>query len=109
MTDPSSCTHPGAHVHGLVGEGPRPIPPGQARLELVPVEWGRVDDSLRAGERMSAALGACAECGSLVVSVSTWNPADGRGENVRTRQTPWVAMYAVGGEYLAPVPAGRPH
>lgn len=54
---------------------------------------------------MSAAIGACAECGSLVVSLSTWNPADGRGENTRTYNTPWVAMYAVGGDSRAAVPA----
>lgn len=105
MTDPSTCTHPDAHVHGLIGEGSRPIPAEQSRLDLAPLEWGRLDGPLREGERMSAAIGACADCGTLVVSVSTWNPADGRGENTRTYQTPWVAMYAVGGEYLAPVPA----
>lgn len=114
MSDPSTCAHPGAHVHGLLGQGPRPIPPEQARVELAPAEWGRLDDAddtLRAGERMTAAIGACADCGSLVVSVSTWNPADGRGVHARTYDTPWVAMYAVGGEYGVPVaadPAARP-
>lgn len=106
MTDPNACTHPGAHVHGLIGEGPRPIPPEESLVGgLTRAEWRRLDDTLRGGERMSAALGACADCGSLVVSVSTWNPADGQDENARTYQTPWVAMYAVGGEYGAPVPA----
>lgn len=105
MTDPSTCTHSSAHVHGLLGAGPRPIPPEQARLDLAPVEWGRLEAPLRAGEQISAALGACAECGALVVSVSTWNPADGRGEHARTYQTPWVAMYAIGGDYRVPVPA----
>lgn len=105
MTDPRTCTHPGAHVYGLIGGGEPALPPEESLLNLAPVEWGRLDDTLRPGERLSAAIGACGDCGSLVVAVTTWNPADGRGENVRTYQTPWVAMYAVGGEYLAPVPA----
>ena len=105
MTDPGTCTHPGAHVHGLIGAGePAPLPE-ETILNLAPAEWGRLDETLREGERMSAAIGACGDCGSLVVAVTTWNPADGRGQNVRTYQTPWVAMYAVGGEYDKPVPA----
>ena len=105
MSDSSTCTHPGAHVHGLIGAGEPALPPEESLLQLAPVEWGRLDDTLRPGERLSAALGACGDCGCLVVSVSTWNPADGRGENMRIYQTPWVAMYAVGGEYGVPVPA----
>lgn len=105
MSDPTICQHPAAHVHGLIGAGERPTPPGESLLELAPAEWGRLDDTLRDGERMSAAIGTCGHCGSLVAAVNTWNPADGRGEDVRTYQTPWVALYAVGGEYGAPVPA----
>lgn len=105
MTEPSTCTHPGAHVHGLIGAGEPALPPEESLLKLAPLEWGRLDDTLREGERLSAAIGACGDCRSLVVSVSTWNTADGHGENVQTYQTPWVAMYAIGGEYLVPVPA----
>lgn len=111
MTETGTCTHPGAHVHGLIGNREPSPAPDETALTLAPAEWNRLDETLREGERMSAAIGACGDCGSLVISVTTWNPADGRGENVRTYQTPWVAMYAVGGAHGEPVPAdpaGRP-
>lgn len=109
MTEPRTCTHPGAHVHGLVGSGPRPVPEEDTRLPLEPVEWGHLDEPLRPGERMSAAIGSCGHCGALVVSVSTWHPADGRGEHTVQYRTPWTAMYGRNPDEPVPAdPANRP-
>ncbi|MGM0724146.1 MAG: hypothetical protein ACQEXM_27360 [Actinomycetota bacterium] len=99
----STCTHPGAHVHGLIGSGPVPVAPEETRLALDPAEWGHLSGPLRPGERMSAAIGACSSCGALVVSVSTWHPTDGRGEHAVQYRTPWTAMY--GRTPDEPVPA----
>lgn len=38
----STCTHPGAHVHGLIGSGPAAVASEETRLALKPVEWGLV-------------------------------------------------------------------
>ncbi len=99
----STCTHPGAHVHGLIGSGPVAVAPEETLLALEPAEWGHLDEPLRRGERMSAAIGACSSCGALVVSVSTWHPTDGHGEHAVQYQTPWTAMY--GPNPAEPVPA----
>ncbi|OLM28794.1 hypothetical protein Ae717Ps2_6113 [Pseudonocardia sp. Ae717_Ps2] len=109
MTAADPCTHPGAHVHGLVGSGPVDPPPEDTRLTLSAVEWGHLDEPLRPGERMSAAIGSCNSCGVLVVSVSTWHPSDGRGEHAVQYRTPWTAMYGRNPAELVPAdPAGRP-
>lgn len=111
MTDPATCQHPAAHVHGLIGSGPVEVPPEESRLDLTPVEWARLDDTpLRAGERLSAGVGACASCGALVASLSTWHPADGHGVHAVQYRTPWVALYGTRDpdEPVAADPAARP-
>lgn len=105
----STCTHPGAHVHGLIGSGPAAVASEETRLALEPVEWGHLSGPLRPGERMSAAIGACSSCGALVVSVSTWHPTDGRGEHTVQYRTPWTAMYGPNPAEAVPAdPAARP-
>lgn len=94
MTDARTCDHPAAHVHGLVGAGPVEVPPEDSRLNLTPVEWGHLTSPLRQGERMSAAIGECASCASLVVSVSTWHRSDGHGEHAVQYQTRWVPLFS---------------
>ncbi len=109
MTSPADCTHPGAHVHGLVGAGPVQPSAEDAHLDPELIEWGNLDASLRPGERMSAAIGSCSRCRALVVSVSTWNPADGRGEHVVQYRTPWTPMYGRNpDEPVLADPAARP-
>ncbi len=93
---PPTCDHPAAHVHGLVGAGPRDTPDEDSRLQLEPLAWGHLDGPLRPGERLSAAIGACDHCAALVVSVSTWHPIDGHGENAVQYKTRWVPLFTAG-------------
>lgn len=105
----STCTHPGAHVHGLIGSGPVAVASEETRLALEPAEWGHLSGPLRPGEHMSAAIGACSSCGALVVSVATWHPTDGRGEHTVQHRTPWTAMYGPNPAEAVPAdPAARP-
>ncbi|OLM08352.1 hypothetical protein [Pseudonocardia sp. Ae505_Ps2] len=105
----STCTHPGAHVHGLIGSGPVAVSPEKTQLALAPAEWGHLSGPLRPGERMSAAIGACSSCGALVVSVGTWHPTDGCGEHAVEYRTPWTAMYGPNPAEAVPAdPAARP-
>lgn len=94
MTDSRTCPHQAANVHGLVGSGPVAVSPSESRLDLSPVEWGHLAAPLRPGEQMSAAIGECSTCGALVVSVATWNPSDGRGENSVQHQSRWVPLFS---------------
>lgn len=104
----STCTHPGAQVHGLIGSGPI-APSGADPADLEPIEWSHLAEPLRPGERMSAAIGACNSCGALVVSVSTWHPTDGHGEHAVQYRTPWTSMYGRNpSDPVAADPAGRP-
>lgn len=109
MTDPRTCDHPAAHVHGVIGSGPVDLPPEDTRVDLSPTEWTHLDGPLRPGERMSAAIGGCATCGALVVSVSTWHPTDGHRQHAVQYRTPWTAMYGRTPDELAPAdPDARP-
>ena len=93
MSDPCACEHLAAHVHGMVGSGPRELPE-ESTLALTPLEWGRLAGPLRPGERLEAAIGECAACAALVVAVSTWHSDDGRGENTVQYRTRWVPLFS---------------
>lgn len=94
MSDPASCPHLAAHVHGMAGSGPRELPPEESTLALTPLEWGRLAGPLRPGERLETAIGECAACAALVVTVSTWHPDDGRGENAVQYRTRWTPLFS---------------
>lgn len=91
--DPGVCTHPGAYVYAHIGRTPRDrSAPTAATWRPSPAD----DGGRRPGEELNAALGECAACGSLVVAVETWHPADVHGEHVASYRTRWTGLYPSG-------------
>lgn len=71
-----------------------PPPDQDSRIDLDPLEWAHLAGPLRPGERLTATIGSCAACATLVVRVAAWHPTDGHGENAVQYQTRWTPLFA---------------
>lgn len=98
--DPQACTHPAAYVYAHAGRLPREDDESSENAPRV-VEWMSSPDNdggRRPGEQLSAALGECSACGSLVAQLSTWHPDDAHAGAARTYGSRWVGLYETGKE-----------